>query len=153
MLIGYDGLAINFGNNKSVYIGKDEFTANYSGHEIRITSDGIFKRNGRNVHVVSGAGTRDSPVSYTVEEPVDTVLCISNYANVIFPKNPYEGQVLKIFDKCSDNCYINSNGKCVVWYDEYGTGKTYGHKGIELENRITWQFTYMNGRWYTERIM
>ena len=153
MLIGYDGLAINFGNNKSVYIGKDEFTANYGGHEIRITSDGIFKRNGRNVHVVSGAGTRDSPVPYTVEEPVDTVLCISNCANVIFPKNPYEGQVLKIFDKCSDNCYINSNGKYVVWYDEYGTGKTYGHKGIELENRITWQFTYMNGRWYTERIM
>lgn len=149
MLIGYDGLAINFGDSSNIFIGKNEFIANYGGHEIRITKDGIFKRNGRNVLLIQGDGTTDSPISGTVEEPVDTVLCTATNAKVIFPKDPYEGQVLKIYDKCPTNCYINSNGQRVVWYNGYGSGATYTNQ--ELEGRTVWQFTYMNKRWYAER--
>lgn len=149
MLIGYDGLAINFGDSSNIFIGKNEFVANYGGHEIRITKDGIFKRNGRNTLLIQGAGTTDNPIIGTVKEPVDTVLCTATNAKVIFPKDPYEGQVLKIYDKCPTNCYINSNGQRVVWYNGYGSGTTYTNQ--ELEGRTVWQFTYMNKRWYAER--
>lgn len=45
MLIGYDGWGANFGNNKTVYCGKDGFIASYGGEEFRITSNGIWNNN------------------------------------------------------------------------------------------------------------
>lgn len=150
MLIGYDGIAVNFGTNKSVYIGKEGLIANYGAHEIKITSDGIYKRNGRNTHTIIGAGTINSPIRYTIEEPVDTVLCLAANSMVIFPANPYEGQVIKIFDKSSENCYINSNGKYVVSTNSYGTGSVWTK--TEMDGRRPWQYTFINGKWYEEYI-
>lgn len=43
MLIGYDGIAANFGNNKTVFIGKEESTFKYGNFGIRISSSGIQK--------------------------------------------------------------------------------------------------------------
>lgn len=48
MLIGYDGIAANFGNNKTVYIGKEETTIKYGNYGLSITSSGIKKYNGSN---------------------------------------------------------------------------------------------------------
>ena len=79
MLIGYDGFAVNFGNNKTVYCGADGFIASYGVNEFRITSDGIWRNNHPNVKVVKGTDNSNSPATYTVQEPVDTVLCTGNY--------------------------------------------------------------------------
>lgn len=150
MLIGYDGFAINLGSGNCIFVGKDEFIVKYGNDEIKATKNGIVTRNKRNVLVVSGYGASDTPNRGEVVEPIDTVLCTARNALVVFPKAPYDGQVLKIFDKCNESCYINSNGKSIVWYN-----KTDGRscEKQELSDRTSWEFTYMNGMWYCERTM
>ena len=146
MLIGYDGFAVNFGNNKTVYCGADGFIASYGINEFRITSDGIWRNNHPNVKVVKGTDNRNSPATYTVQEPVDTVLCTGNYCKIIFPPNPYEGQTFRILDKALEETYINSNGKKVVNHKTGGDGKVLSLD--YLGGQVFWTYVYIDGRWY-----
>lgn len=146
MLIGYDGFAVNFGNNKTVYCGADGFIASYGINEFRITSDGIWRNNHPNVKVLKGTNNSNSPATYTVQEPVDTVLCVGNYCKVIFPPNPYEGQTFKILDKALVETYINSNGKKVVNHQTGGDGKVLNLD--YLGSQVFWTYVYIDGRWY-----
>lgn len=146
MLIGYDGFAVNFGNNKTVYCGADGFIASYGINEFRITSDGIWRNNHPNIKVLKGTDNRNSPATYTVQEPVDTVLCVGNYCKVIFPPNPYEGQTFRILDKALSETYINSNGKKVVNHKTGGDGKVLSLD--YLGGQVFWTYVYIDGRWY-----
>ena len=146
MLIGYDGFAVNFGNNKTVYCGADGFIASYGVNEFRITSDGIWRNNHPNIKVLKGTDNSNSPATYTVQEPVDTVLCIGNYCKVIFPPNPYEGQTFKILDKALSETYINSNGKKLVNHKTGGDGKVLSLD--YLGGQVFWTYVYIGGRWY-----
>lgn len=146
MLIGYDGFAVNFGNNKTVYCGADGFIASYGDNEFRITSDGIWKRNQSNIKVLKGTDNSDSPATYTVQEPVDTVLCVGRYCKIIFPPNPYEGQTFRILDKALEETYINSNGKKVVNHQTGGDGRVLNLD--YLGGQVFWTYVYIDGRWY-----
>ena len=146
MLIGYDGFAVNFGNNKTVYCGADGFIASYGVNEFRITSDGIWRNNHPNVKVVKGTDNSNSPATYTVQEPVDTVLCTGNYCKIIFPPNPYEGQTFRILDKALEETYINSNGKKVVNHKTGGDGQVLNPD--YLGGQVFWTYMYIDGRWY-----
>ena len=146
MLIGYDGFAVNFGNNKTVYCGADGFIASYGINEFRITSDGIWRNNHPNIKVLKGTDNRNSPATYTVQEPVDTVLCVGNYCKVIFPPNPYEGQTFRILDKALEETYINSNGKKLVNHKTGGDGKVLSLD--YLGGQVFWTYVYIDGRWY-----
>ena len=152
MLIGYDGWGVNFGNNKTVYCGKDGFIASFGNYEFKITSDGIWNNNKKNVKVLNGNGySNSSPNTYTVVLPVDTVLCKGDNCKVVFPKDPPEGYVLTIFDKCLSNCYFSSNGKNIQDTTDYGTDYHVVTNG-ELSGRIPWRWTYIDGVWYEEYI-
>ena len=152
MLIGYDGWGANFGNNKTVYCGKDGLIANYGGQEFRITSDGIWNNNKRNVAVVDGTGySSSSPKSYLIDLPIDTVLCKGDNCKVIFPKDPPQGYMLTIFDKCLDKCYFSSNGKSVQGTADYGTDY-HVITNDELSGRLPWRWTYIGDIWYAEYI-
>lgn len=152
MLIGYDGWAVNFGNNKTVYCGSDGFIASFGDQTFKITSDGIYSNNKRNVKVLDGTGySSDKPNTYTIVPPIDTVLCKGTNCKVIFPSNPEEGYMITIFDKCTDNCYINSNGKNAQGTTNYGTDMN-PIVNQELNARIPWRFTFMNNCWYQEYI-
>ena len=152
MLIGYDGWGANFGNNKTVYCGKDGFIASYGGEEFRITSNGIWNNNKRNVAVVNGTGyPRDAPNKYLIDLPIDTVLCKGDNCKVIFPKNPPQGYMITIYDKCLDKCYFSSNGKSVQGTTDYGTDY-HVVTNDELSGRIPWRWTYIDGVWYEEYI-
>lgn len=146
MLIGYDGFAVNFGNNKTVYCGADGFIASYGINEFRITSDGIWRNNHPNIKVVKGTNDSNSPATYTVQEPVDTVLCTGRYCKIIFPPNPYEGQTFRILDKALEETYINSNGKKVVDHKTGGDGKVI--TSDYLGSQVFWTYVYIDGRWY-----
>ena len=146
MLIGYDGFAVNFGNNKTVYCGADGFIASYGTNEFRITSDGIWRNNHPNVKVVKGTNDSNSPATYTVQEPVDTVLCTGNYCKIIFPRNPYEGQTFRILDKALAETYINSNGKKLVDHNTGGDGRVLNSD--YLGGQVFWTYVYIDGRWY-----
>ena len=152
MLIGYDGWGANFGNNKTVYCGKDGFIASYGGEEFRITSNGIWNNNKRNVAVVNGTGyPREAPNVYLIDLPIDTVLCKGDNCKVIFPKDPPQGYMITIYDKCRDNCYFSSNGKNIQGTTDYGTDYHVVTNG-ELSGRIPWRWTYIDGVWYEEYI-
>ena len=152
MLIGYDGWGANFGNNKTVYCGKDGLIASYGGEEFRITSNGIWNNNKRNAKVVDGTGySREAPREYTVELPIDTVLCKGDNCKVIFPKDPPQGYMITIYDKCFDKCYINSNGKNVQGTVDYGTDY-HVITNDELTGRIPWRWTFIDNVWYAEYI-
>lgn len=152
MLIGYDGWGANFGNNKTVYCGKDGLIANYGGQEFRITSEGIWNNNKRNVAVVDGTGySNSSPNTYLIDLPIDTVLCKGDNCKVIFPKNPPQGYMLTIFDKCLDKCYFSSNYAKVQDSVDYGTDY-HVVTNDELTGRIPWRWTYIDGVWYQEYI-
>lgn len=146
MLIGYDGFAVNFGNNKTVYCGADGFIASYGINEFKITSDGIWRNNHPNIKVLKGTDNRNSPATYTVQAPVDTVLCVGNYCKVIFPPNPYEGQTFRILDKALEETYINSNGKKLVNHKTGGDGKVLSLD--YLGGQVFWTYVYIDGRWY-----
>ena len=152
MLIGYDGWGANFGNNKTVYCGKDGLIASYGGEEFRITSNGIWNNNKRNLKVVDGTGyPQEAPRKYTVELPIDTVLCKGDNCKVIFPKDPPQGYMITIYDKCTDKCYINSNGKNVQGTVDYGTDY-HVITNDELTGRIPWRWTFIDNVWYAEYI-
>lgn len=152
MLIGYDGWGANFGNNKTVYCGKDGLIASYGGQEFRITSDGIWNNNKRNVAVVDGTGYSEaSPNTYLIDLPIDTVLCKGNNCKVIFPKNPPQGYMITIYDKCLNYCYFSSNGKSIQDTTDYGTDYHVVTNG-ELSGRIPWRWTFIDNVWYEEYI-
>ena len=152
MLIGYDGWGANFGNNKTVYCGKDGLIASYGGEEFRITSNGIWNNNKRNVKVVDGTGySREAPNTYLIDLPIDTVLCKGDNCKVIFHKDPPQGYMITIYDKCFDKCYINSNGKNVQGTVDYGTDY-HVITNDELTGRIPWRWTFINNVWYAEYI-
>ena len=45
MLIGYDGLAINFGDTNHVYIGKDKCAFKYGNYGLEISASGVYINN------------------------------------------------------------------------------------------------------------
>ena len=149
MLIGYDGWGINFGNNKLVYCGKDGFIAKYGNNEFRITDAGISHNNMATTYTIIGSSSSSSPTTYTVQDPIDTVLCKSGYCKVIFPSNPYNGQRIKIYDKSPAESYINSNGKYVC-----GADRRYSDRSIwtnqNLPNMAVRIYTYINDTWFEE---
>lgn len=149
MLIGYDGWGINFGNNKLVYCGKEGFVAKYGNNEFRITDTGISHNNMATTYTIIGTSSSSSPATYTVQDPIDTVLCQSGYCKVIFPSNPYNGQRIKIYDKSPAESYINSNGKYVC-----GADRRYSDRSIwtnqNLANMAVRIYTYINDTWFEE---
>ena len=149
MLIGYDGWGINFGNNKLVYCGKDGFIAKYGNNEFRITDAGISHNNMATTYTIIGTSSSSSPATYTVQDPIDTVLCKSGYCKVIFPSNPYNGQRIKIYDKSPLESYINSNGKYVCSAD-----RRYSDRSIWTNQNLSYTavriYTYINDTWYEE---
>ena len=151
MLIGYDGWGANFGNNKTVYCGKDGLIASYGGEEFRITSNGIWNNNKRNVKVVDGTGySRESPNTYLIELPIDTVLFKGANCKVVFPKNPPQGYVLTIFDKCTMG-FFSSNGAKVQYAGNHGGDMEVVTNG-EFGYTHPWRFTYIDGVWYHEEV-
>lgn len=149
MVIGYDGWGANFGNNKTVYCGKDGFIVSYANNEFMITDAGISHNNMATTYTIIGTSSSSSPATYTVQDPIDTVLCKSGYCKVIFPSNPYNGQRIKIYDKSPQESYINSNGKYVCSAD-----RRYSDRSIwtnqNLANTAVRIYTYINDTWFEE---
>lgn len=149
MLIGYDGWGVNFGNNKTVYCGKDGFIACYGNNEFKITSEGISHNNMVTTHTIIGSSSSSSPTIYEVQDPVDLVLCKSGNCKIRMPKTPYNGQTIKVLDKSSAETWIDFNGKYVCNADtQYGSrslNSNWACKGV-----VPRIFTYLDNTWYEE---
>lgn len=149
MIIGYDGWGANFGNNKTVYCGKDGFIACYGNNEFKITSEGISHNNMVTTHTIIGSTSSSSPTIYEVQDPVDLVLCKSGNCKIKMPKTPYNGQTIKVLDKSSDETWIDFNGNyvcpCDTKYESRSLNSNWACKGI-----VPRLFTYLDNTWYEE---
>ena len=149
MLIGYDGWGVNFGNNKTVYCGKDGFIACYGNNEFRITSEGISHNNMATTHTIIGSSSSSSPTIYEVQDPVDLVLCKSGNCKIRMPKTPYNGQIIKVLDKSSAETWIDFNGNyvcpCDTKYESRSLNSNWECKGF-----VPRLFTYLDNTWYEE---
>ena len=149
MLIGYDGWGVNFGNNKTVYCGKDGFIACYGNNEFRITSEGISHNNMATTHTIIGSSSSSSPTIYEVQDPVDLVLCKSGYCKIRMPKTPYNGQTIKVLDKSPDETWIDFNGNYVCPADtQYGSRSL--NSNWACKGTYPRLFTYLDNTWYEE---
>ena len=149
MLIGYDGWGVNFGNNKTVYCGKDGFIACYGNNEFKITSEGISHNNMATTHTIIGSSSSSSPTIYEVQDPVDLVLCKSGNCKIRMPKTPYNGQTIKVLDKSSAETWIDFNGNylcpCDTKYESRSLNSNWACKGV-----VPRIFTYLDNTWYEE---
>ena len=149
MLIGYDGWGVNFGNNKTVYCGKDGFIACYGNNEFRITSEGISHNNMATTHTIIGSSSSSSPTIYEVQDPVDLVLCKSGYCKIRMPKTPYNGQTIKVLDKSPDETWIDFNGNYICNADtQYGSRSL--NSNWACKGTYPRLFTYLDNTWYEE---
>ena len=149
MLIGYDGWGANFGNNKTVYCGKDGFIASFGDNEFRITSEGISHNNMATTHTIIGSPSSASPNVYEVKDPVDLVLCKSGYCKIRMPRNPYNGQTIKVLDKSPRETWIDFNGKYVCPADTQYESRSL-NSNWACEGTYPRLFTYLDNTWYEE---
>lgn len=150
MLIGYDGWAVNFGSNKTVYCGNEGFIASYGEKSIKISSDGIIINPVRKVKVLSG-GTPTTWYTVPNDGSVDTVICKGNRCGVKLPASPYEGMFVRIYDK-SDYGFLDTNGKYYIKDEEYNTnGNKYSGEQFEFDGHRNRGFLFADGKWWEEK--
>ena len=149
-VIGQDGWTSNFGNNTTVYCGKDGFIANYGDTLFKITTDGIVeRRNGASIETISGSTSSTLPYEYKLKDGIDTILCKQGNTIVILPSKPYQGQRFKIYDKSLDGeTWINFQGYMVR------ANKTYNDRTREMSFQCDGQYvriyTFIGDTWYEE---
>nr|DAV01301.1 MAG TPA: hypothetical protein [Caudoviricetes sp.] len=149
MLIGYDGFGVNFGSNKTVYCGAEGFICNYGDSLLKITSDGIVERkNIASVEILTGSSSSSSPLQYHLKDGVDTILCKSGYTIITLPKEPYQGQSVKIYDKSPQEVWVNFQGYLVGARSNYNT-RTYVTK-LALDGTLVRIYTFLGDTWYEE---
>lgn len=149
MLIGYDGWAVNFGNNKTVYCGSDGFIASFGDQLFKITSNGITGNNRRTAAILSSANYNANKIVYYATTDVDTIIALANEVHITFPSNPYDGYELKIFDKTPKDgtCYITTTPyKLVMCKEHKNSGQIY--REFELEGYCVRTYTFFDGQWY-----
>lgn len=142
VMIAPNGIGINFGTNKNVYIGNECFVANYGSYKLRVDSNGIQQNNVHKIKVLNNTTT----YSMSDDEPYDTFISRGDgNATLVFPKNPYDGQTILIFDQNNgggSNFYINTNGKKFI---EWGNGNQLYNADTrhELNSKGQWQYVFI----------
>lgn len=136
--ISPDGMAVNFGTNKNVYIGNDGFYANFGNYHFSVTSDGIV---GNNVH-----RAKVYTSSQKIPDDVDCAIFTGNGSlTATLPDSPYEGRTIKIFDKCQ-NLYVSASQP--IMEQNASTATLFSGKSHKLSNTFCWQYIYCQGTWY-----
>lgn len=150
MLIGYDGWAVNFGTNKTVYCGNEGFIANYGEKTFKITSDGIVINPVRKVKIIYGGSTTQW---YTIpsDGSIDTVILTGDRAGVKLPLNPYEGMFVRVYDR-SRVGFLDTNGHYYIKDEEYNiSGNKYSGEQFEMDGHRNRGFLFAEDAWWEEK--
>lgn len=132
VIVATNGIGVNFGSNRNVYIGDEGFVASYGNYKFRIDSSGFKQNNTLRIKYLNG-----QTYSMTDDDTYDTFVTKGN-STIKFPLTPYDGQKIYIFDK-GDYCYINTNGKKLM----RSTEKSESNSGsYELNGSRQWSYIY-----------
>jgi hypothetical protein len=74
MLIGYDGLAVNFGTSATAYFGAESTTIKYGQHGIKISNSGLQKWNGSNWVGINNKKVKTITTDYTLTNDDDLIV-------------------------------------------------------------------------------
>lgn len=74
MLIGYDGMAINFGTSATAYMGAESTTFYYGNYGLQISNNGLKKWNGSNWIGLNDLNVKTFSTSYTLADSDDFLI-------------------------------------------------------------------------------
>jgi hypothetical protein len=148
IILSKDGLAVNSGVDRWLYISDSEIQLRWMDQGIRLTNNRIYQLYanasgttswgafGSKKHFVNVTST-----TYTLETEYDFVILNGTTSTLIVGTDQcYDGRYIRVKDMCSGNAYINFKGTPVLYCDDIRTTDT--NKNIELAGNHLRDYTY-----------
>ena len=126
MLIGYDGLAVNFGTSATAYIGTDSTTIKYGQHGIKVSNNGLQKWNGSSWVGINSKKVITMTTDQTLTNEVDLIVYNSaTQRTLTLPNNLEVGKTVYIKKLGSTNLKLQSSSSNIyVQNSTTGTNTT-----------------------------
>ena len=149
MLIGYDGLAVNFGNNKTAYFGAESATIKYGTQGLQINNDGIKKLNPNGGGKWTNLGTQKITTlpnsDYTLQDADEFLIAKSGtYTSdhkLYLPTTTYAGRKIYVKDMSGSTIQVYCSGHLVSQNSTSTTNQ------INVNN-IAGMFIFDGTNWY-----
>ncbi len=110
MLIGYDGLAVNFGTSATAYIGTDSTTIKYGQNGIKVSNNGLQKWNGSSWVGINSKKVITMTTDQTLTNDVDLIVYNSaTQRTLTLPNNLEVGKTVYIKKLGSTNLKLQSS--------------------------------------------
>lgn len=115
-LIGYDGIGINYSNNRTIYIGEEGTTFKYNNGGIRINDNGVYKLSPNDNTTFVPLSTQKVTTltgNYSLQSD-DEFLFTSNLSGDIvltLPASTYKGRKIYIKNATTHNVNVVCNGR------------------------------------------
>ena len=121
MLIGYDGLAVNFGNSKTAYFGAEGATIRYGTQGLQINNNGIKKLNpnggGQWTNLSTQKVTTLPNSDYTLQDADEFLIAkSSSYTSdhkLYLPATTYTGRKIYVKDMSGATIQVYCSGRLV----------------------------------------
>lgn len=142
MLIGYDGLAVNFGTSATAYIGAESTTIKYGNYGVKVSSSGLQQWNGSNwVGINNRRKVTTMTANYTLTNDDDLILYNSSTQRTLtLPSTLEVGKTVYIKKLGSTTLKIQSSSTNI-----YLPTATSGVNNTTLTNYIC--LTWDGSRW------
>lgn len=101
MLIGYDGLAVNFGTSATAYIGTESTTINYGNYGLQISSNGLKRLVDGNWLGINNLKIRTFSVNYTLADTDDFLIYQGTTNSTLTLGTGESGRIIYVKDRGS----------------------------------------------------
>ena len=106
MLIGYDGLAVNFGTSATAYIGTESTTINYGNYGLQISSNGLKRLVGGEWLGINNLKIRTFSVNYTLADTDDFLIFQGSGNSTLTLGTGESGRIIYVKDRGSGRLTI-----------------------------------------------
>lgn len=116
MLVGYDGLAVNFGNQKTAFISGDNTIFKYGNYGLKLSTGGLKKWNGSSWVGLNSLSTKSITGNYTLTEADDFIIFTgtSSDATLTLPtSNISVGKMIYVKDIGSKQLTVSCSNKII----------------------------------------
>ena len=113
MLIGYDGLAVNFGNQKTAFFSGDNTIIQYGNYGFKVSTSGLQKWNGTSWVGLNNKNIKTISSNYTLTEADDFIIFngSSSDATLTLPINLSMGKMIYVKDIGANQLTVSCAGR------------------------------------------
>lgn len=146
-LIGYDGIGINYSNNRTIYIGEEGTTFKYNNGGLRINDNGVYKLNPNDKTTFVPLSTQKVTTlssNYTLQSD-DEFLFTSNLSGDIvlsLPSSTYKGRKIYLKNATTHNVNVVCNGR--ILRSDKGVNAVADSMSVNAQPRV---FLYTGYYW------